>query len=119
MAVTLTEIAVRALVTTSLVSIANAILSAETVVNELLVGTDQTQARLELIGLYLAAHFVCVIDPRASDEKIGDASTSYQGATGKGYEASFYGQTAMQLDASGILARSQKPKASLTCFAAS
>lgn len=64
-----------------------------------------TAARLELIERLLAAHFCCVSFPRAKSEGVGggDAQQSKRGQTGKGLEATLFGQQAMALDIAGGL----------------
>jgi hypothetical protein len=60
---------------------------------------------LELIERYLAAHFYAHSDQIAQSKTTGDASTSFQGTTGKGLDSTQYGQTAMLLDETGCLTR--------------
>ncbi|MDE8535464.1 hypothetical protein PZC41_14240, partial [Staphylococcus aureus] len=60
---------------------------------------------LHEIELYLSAHYATVIDPRAKQEKIGNEyAVTYQGETGMGFQATHYGQIALSLDTSNILA---------------
>jgi len=61
---------------------------------------------LKQIELYVAAHLVCLRDPRLLEEKTTDWALKYQrgGVAGKmGLEQTSYGQTALMLDRSGGL----------------
>jgi hypothetical protein len=78
------------------------------IVDEELLSEGMTDARLTQINLYLAAHFACIRDPLAESQKMGDAQEKYQGKTGMGLEATFYGQQVKLLDSSGILAKLDK-----------
>lgn len=64
-----------------------------------------TDARLEVIERWLAAHFYTVRDPRSSSESAGAVSASFQSVVAIGFDSSHYGQTAMRLDTNGGLAR--------------
>jgi hypothetical protein len=59
---------------------------------------------LKEIERQLAAHFACLKDPRVHSEHVGTATTTYEGDTGTGLNASRYGQTAKMLDSTGALA---------------
>jgi len=63
---------------------------------------------LELIERWLAAHFYAHADQLAKSKATGDASVSFQGMTGKGLDSTQYGQTAMNLDVTGCLAKKNK-----------
>lgn len=80
------------------------ILSANELVTEICEPAGYTDDRLELIERWLAAHFYCMNDPRASFEKAGRVSTSYESKPDLGFNLSKYGQMAMRLDTSGGLA---------------
>lgn len=67
-------------------------------------------ARLELIERYLAAHFYTLRDPRPTMEKAGPVSASYQSKVALGLKTSHYGQTAIALDPTGILATASNSK---------
>lgn len=60
--------------------------------------------RLELIERWLAAHFYCIRDPRASQEQAGSVQETLQGKVDLGLKATLYGQEAMRLDTHGALA---------------
>lgn len=65
------------------------------------------------IELWLSAHFVAIRDPRSKSESIGDYSTTYQGNTDMGLNATTYGQQAIALDYTGTLASMGLKKATL------
>lgn len=80
--------------------------AADLLVTEELVGQGMSDARLKEIERYLCAHLITIRDPdagRITARKALEASASYGGQTGKGFDASHYGQTALALDASGKL----------------
>ena len=61
---------------------------------------------LEQIMLLLAAHFVTLRDRMLKSESIGgEWSASFMGQDGTGLNASLYGQQALALDCSGMLAK--------------
>lgn len=62
-----------------------------------------TDARLELIERWLAAHFYCMRDPRAVSERAGPVSATYQSKVDLRLNLSHYGQMAIILDTSGYL----------------
>jgi len=58
------------------------------------------------IQLWLAAHFLTVYERQTKSESVGgEWSVTYLGQDGKGFEASLYGQQALALDCSGMLAK--------------
>jgi len=61
-------------------------------------------ARLELIERYLSAHFYTLRDPRPTSEKAGPVGASYQSKVDLGLNTSHYGQMAISLDPTGVLA---------------
>lgn len=74
-------------------------------VENVLASAGLTEKTLTLIETYLAAHLLSLRDPRAERESFGgDYTIQVQGETGKGYESTLYGQTAISLDTSGLLA---------------
>lgn len=79
-----------------------------TVANELVTeccaDAGYTDARLELIERWLAAHFYSVRDPRAKTESAGSVGATYFGEVGKNLSLTFHGQQAMLLDTEGGLA---------------
>jgi len=67
---------------------------------------DETGISDELLASiekWLAAHFVAIRDQKPKSEKIGDASITYHGTSGKGLEFTPYGQQALLLDTTGRL----------------
>lgn len=56
------------------------------------------------VTLYLAAHFAAVQRPRPASRGLGRANESYQGQTAQSLRMSYYGQTAILLDSTGLLA---------------
>lgn len=91
------------------------IATASLIVDETLADQGLSDARLKQIELYLSAHLACTMDPRLTNESVGDASNTYQTASagGKGLDATSYGQHVKMLDTTGLLDTLEKPKASL------
>ena len=83
---------------------------ANTLISSLgLAAAGVTAATLTQIELLLSAHYCCLKDPRAQKEKVGqDFDVTYQGKTDMGLNSTFYGQQAIALDPSGILASHAK-----------
>jgi hypothetical protein len=66
-----------------------------------------TEAYLAKIELYLAAHFTCITEEEGARvlSKLGDASDEWAADWfGPGFQSTRYGQAALTLDTSGILA---------------
>ncbi len=60
---------------------------------------------LEQIEMWLAAHFVCIREPRKESVKADEVSVKYQvGKAGSGLESTMYGQQALALDPTNSLA---------------
>lgn len=88
---------------------------ANELVTEICTGTNApdpvyTDARLELIERWLAAHFYAIRDPRAKSEKAGSVGVSYRGKTDLNFALTHYGQQAMMIDTNGGLSRLNKGK---------
>jgi hypothetical protein len=66
-------------------------------------GIPLTDARLEVIERWLAAHLYCVTDRPYKSRSAGGASGTFDGTTDKGLDATLYGQTARVLDTTGFL----------------
>jgi hypothetical protein len=96
--------------TTPFINTANLFINENTTLLEL------SDDRLYQIELYLSAHFACTLDPRITQEKIGDATNTYQLKSGLGLDATMYGQTAKMLDTTGTLANLTKDKVLLECL---
>lgn len=67
-----------------------------------------TATELELIERWLAAHCYCQTDLLYQSKSTGGASASFQGQTAMHLESTRYGQMAMDLDYSGVLATINK-----------
>lgn len=67
-------------------------------------------ALLEIQKL-LAVHFLTMYERQPKSEKVGEVSVTFMGQDGEGLKASLYGQQALALDCSGILARAGLKKA--------
>jgi len=63
-----------------------------------------TLTTLELIERWLSAHFYAQRDPRVTSERAGSVGASYQSAVKTGFKNTHYGQMALALDPTGILA---------------
>lgn len=63
-----------------------------------------TLTTLELIERWLSAHFYAQRDPRVTSERAGSVGASYQSAVKTGLKNTHYGQMALSLDPTGILA---------------
>ena len=61
-------------------------------------------AALEEIECWLAAHFASMRDQQAVKSTVGPSSVTYGGQTGMRLDFTRYGQMAMLLDTSGVLA---------------
>lgn len=85
------------------------IVAANQLVTEFCTGTKgpttaYSDARLELIERWLAAHFYAQRDPRFSNEGAGGVSVGYQNKIDLGFDNTHHGQMAMRLDTNGGLA---------------
>lgn len=79
---------------------------ANQLVDELLADSDHSEARLKEIERLLAAHFICLRDPRVTSEGAGGVSASYQSTVAVGgLRNTHYGQQACLLDTTGTLTR--------------
>jgi len=65
-------------------------------------GGDDALAEIQKL---LAAHFLTMYERQTKSEKVGEVSVTFMGVDGEGLKASLYGQQALALDCSGILAR--------------
>lgn len=66
------------------------------------------------IWRWTAAHFACMRDPRETDVKRLDTSIAFEhGPLGQGLKATRYGQQAIALDPTGILATASEPQRTL------
>lgn len=71
------------------------------------VGNVNSDAQLAIIETYLAAHNYGVSEQLLSSKSEGGSAGSFQGQTGKYFEATIFGQQAIAHDLSGCLARKQ------------
>lgn len=71
---------------------------------------------LKEIERWLAAHYATVRHRRPVEEAYDDARHRYAEHRGTGLASTEFGQMAMELDTSGSLINSSKPKASFTVF---
>lgn len=77
---------------------------ANELVTELCTASGYSDARLEKIERWLAAHFFCVDEPRNTRERVGGIAVSPQGKVDLLFDNSLYGQHAKLLDTAGNLA---------------
>jgi len=88
---------------------------ATVLVDEYLTGKSLSDNLLFEIERLLAAHFLCLRDPRENEIELGtqEARVKFEGKFGLGLDFTRYGQQAKALDPTGILAEMTKPAASL------
>ena len=96
---------VKELIKTSL-DVTSFIETAGLLVDESLVGQGMSEARLKLIELWLSAHFVAIAEERGALTKSekGDSNEEYEIIVGTGLNMTRFGQQAIALDTSGLLA---------------
>ncbi len=84
----------------------NHIITANIYVTEHLATSGLSDAILERIELYLAAHYVALTEEGGglTRDKLGDADTSYANIYASGLNSTRFGQAALALDSTGILA---------------
>lgn len=87
----------------SSVDLTKFILTATTLVDNVLVGHGLDSTTLELIELWLAAHFAKILELHPAGEKIGAVSLDYQWKVGLNLQVTMYGQQALILDTTGRL----------------
>lgn len=97
--------------TTDAMDVTEHINTASILVEEDLAGSGLSVQRKKLISLYLAAHFTTLALERGSlrSEKVGTSEETYRDTTGEGLNSTRWGQQAMSLDSSGILADNANP----------
>lgn len=81
---------------------------ASALVDEVCTDSDYSDARLELIERWLAAHFAAVNDPRTTLEHAGSVRVFFEGKSGLGLDFTRYGQQAKIIDTAGNLAALDK-----------
>jgi hypothetical protein len=78
---------------------------------------DLDANHLRLIEMWLAAHFVAVMDPVATEEQTGETRVKhFVGKAGLRLEATPYGQQAVVLDTTGRLVDFGKMRGALTAI---
>lgn len=97
-----TEALVRQIIETDLDVLDPFIEVASSLIDRICTGIQPVNA-LE-VETWLAAHFICIRDPRLASEGLAGITASYQTAVGMGLNGSMYGQQAMLLDDTGRLA---------------
>lgn len=92
------------------------IIAANALVEDIAVDSGHTEERLTLIETWLAAHFYAMRDPSTipTSERAGPVSASYQSAVALYLASSRYGQMALTLDSSGLLAAMSPTKVTRT-----
>ena len=109
---------VLAIIDTSLTDIAVFVATANMLVTAHLGGAGLSDETLKEVERSLAAHVLSLRDPRTKSVGVDVLSESYQGQWGMGLNGTSYGQMAILLDTSGILAKVAKTggakKASMT-----
>lgn len=75
-------------------------------VEETLISTGMTEARLKIIEKYLAAHLYTITKERGgiTEEETGDSRAAYRKMTGTGLGSTPFGELALGADTSGKLA---------------
>lgn len=76
----------------------------EVAVNAVAKSIPITDARLELMERWLAAHAYKQSDKTLAAKTTDGASATYDGKTDKGFQSTLYGQMALRLDPTGTLA---------------
>lgn len=99
---------VLAIIDTTLTDISVFITTANMLVTSHLGAAGLTDEVLKEIERYLAAHVLSLRDQRTKSVSVDVLSESYQGQWGMGLNGTSYGQMAVLLDTSGILAKLAK-----------
>jgi hypothetical protein len=81
---------------------------ATTIVDEYLTTSGYSDALLEKIEKYLAAHLCSMRQRQVTEETFGDAGVKYAGKFGLGLDGSQYGQQVQFLDKKGLLSAAGK-----------
>lgn len=80
--------------------------AADLIVNESLLDQGLSEARLKMIALYLAAHFATISEERGalSASTMGESAERFHNVYKEGFKSTRFGQQALALDPTGILA---------------
>lgn len=85
----------------SLSDVSTQVTQAQTLIDDELPNVDTD--RQDLVGTYVAAHFVAIRDPHIRREQGLDQSRTYEGQHGMNFEFTRWGQQAVALDPTGNL----------------
>jgi hypothetical protein len=94
---------VKKLVPTDISDLTIFIETANMVVNDNLLTTGISEPGLTKIEIYLAAHFLCLVERQPKSQKFGDSASKFLGVSGLGLNGTLFGQSAIILDYSGKL----------------
>ena len=94
--------------TTTDAQIAPFIETANSLVTELVGALIVDSARLELIERWLSAHFYSVMNPKATQEKVGAVGESFAVTVGMHLNETAYGQQVLILDTTGRFSNMQR-----------
>ncbi len=75
--------------------------TANLLVTDVCGGFEYSDAKLEMIERWLAAHFYAIRDMRASREQAGSVSQAFQYKVDLGLNVTMYGQQVLRLDTEG------------------
>lgn len=79
--------------------------TAHLVVNDNCAASGYSDAKLELLERWLAAHYVCIFDPRTKSADADGPKEAYEDIkVDLGFNVTKYGQQALRLDTAGSLA---------------
>ena len=96
---------VKGVIDTKVANLAPFIAIATLVVDNNLLEAGLSDDTLKQIELFLACHYVSLREPTIASERIGDSNVVHYrpGVKGSNLMSSDFGQTAIQLDTSGVL----------------
>ena len=84
------------------------IAAANELVTELCSDSEYTSTRIDMICVWLSAHFYLIRDQAVASERAGDVGVNYQYQIGLNLQQTKQGQMAMTLDTAGNLAALSK-----------
>ena len=91
--------------------------TANNLVDQVCLESDYSDATLELIERWLAAHFYAQLDPRTVMEEVRGARERFEGETKIRLDNTRYGQQAMIIDTAGNLKALNEGKGKITAKA--